>query len=178
MYLTLCLTSFKCGALPEASTGMPRDCYFGTSVVLPHIANGRLQVVSFPRFAEMDPASLVLAQSLSPGVSRTWAARADRKNVPLSTLHHRSLGRPSKQEVAQGRQYLTPDEEKAVVKLLLMKSELGHPVRIKFLPSIAFSVARQRSSVKKPNKPPGQKWSRCFAKRHPEIKARAVKPVD
>ena len=59
-----------------------------------------------------------------------------------------------------------------------MKSELGHPVRIKFLPSIAFSVARQRSSVKKPNKPPGQKWARCFAKRHSEIKARTVKPVD
>jgi hypothetical protein len=59
-----------------------------------------------------------------------------------------------------------------------MKSELGHPVRIKFLPSIAFSVARQRSSVKKPNNPPGQKWARCFAKRHSEIKARTVKPVD
>jgi hypothetical protein len=26
--LTLCLTSFKCGALPEASTDKPRDCYF------------------------------------------------------------------------------------------------------------------------------------------------------
>jgi hypothetical protein len=59
-----------------------------------------------------------------------------------------------------------------------MRSELGHPVRIKFLPSIAFSVARQRPSPKKPNKLPGQKWARCFAKRHPEIKARTVKPVN
>jgi hypothetical protein len=59
-----------------------------------------------------------------------------------------------------------------------MKSELGHPVRIKFLPSIAFSIASQRPSGKKPNKPPGQKWARCFAKRHPEIKARTVKPID
>ena len=64
----------------------------------------------------MDPASLALAQPLSPGVSMTWTARADRKNVPFSTLHHRSLGRPSKQEAAQSRQYLTPDEEKAFVK--------------------------------------------------------------
>jgi hypothetical protein len=126
----------------------------------------------------MDPANLALAQPLSPGLPRTRAARADRKSVPLSTLHHRSQGRRSKREAAQGRQYLTPDEETAVAKFLLMKSELGHPVRIKFLPSIAFSVARQRSSVKKPNKPPGQKWARCFAKRHPEIKARTVKPVD
>ena len=59
-----------------------------------------------------------------------------------------------------------------------MKSELGHPVRIKFLPFIAFSVARERSSVDKANKSPGQKWARCFAKRHPEIKARTVKPID
>jgi hypothetical protein len=126
----------------------------------------------------MDLASLALAQPLSPGVSRTWAARADRKNVPLSTLHHRSQGRRSKREAAQGRQYLALEEGIAVVTFLLIKSELRHPVRIKFLPSIALSVARQRSSVKKLNKPPGQKWARCFLKRHPEIKARTVKPVD
>ena len=83
-----------------------------------------------------------------------------------------------KQEATQGRQYLTFEEETAVVKFLLMKSELGHSVRIKFLPSIAFSVARQRSSLKKPNKRPGQKWARCFTKRHPNIRARTVKPVD
>jgi hypothetical protein len=126
----------------------------------------------------MDPASLALAQPLSPGVSGTWAARADRKNVPLSTLHHRYRGRPSKQEAAQCRQYLTPDEEKAVVKFLLMKSALGHPVQIKFLPSIAFSIARQRPSTNKPSKPPGKNWAQAFQKRNPMLKARTVKPID
>ncbi|PSN58573.1 hypothetical protein BS50DRAFT_448315, partial [Corynespora cassiicola Philippines] len=81
-------------------------------------------------------------------------------------------------EAAQRRQYLTPDEEKAVVKFLLMKSHLGHPVRIKLLPSIAFSIARQRCSVNRPSKPPGQKWARAFAKRHPEIKSRTAKPIE
>ena len=133
------------------------------------------QIVNVVR---MDPASLALAQPLSPGVSRTWAARADRKNVPLSTLHHRFQGRPSKQEAAQRRQYLTPDEEKAVVKFLLMKSALGHPVQIKFLPSIAFSVARQRSCLDKPSKPPGKDWAQAFQKRNPLLKARTVKPID
>jgi hypothetical protein len=59
-------------------------------------------------------------------------------------------------------------------------SSLGHPVRIKFLPSLAFSIARRRSSVtpNDPIKPPGKNWPRAFEKRHPELKARRVKAMD
>jgi hypothetical protein len=64
------------------------------------------------------------------------------------------------------------------VKFLLMKSALGHPVQIKFLPSIAFSIARQRSSTNKPSKPPGKNWAQAFQKRNPMLKARTVKPID
>ena len=57
-------------------------------------------------------------------------------------------------------------------------SNLGQPVRIKFIPSLAFSVARQRSTTDKPIKPPGKNWARAFEKRHPELKARRVRAID
>ncbi|OCK88974.1 uncharacterized protein K441DRAFT_586110, partial [Cenococcum geophilum 1.58] len=41
--------------------------------------------------------------------------------------------------------YLTLEEEKAIVKFLLLMANLRHPVRIKFIHSLAFSIARYRS---------------------------------
>lgn len=62
----------------------------------------------------MDRASQILAQGL-PG---SYAKRAaEDGQVSKSTLHARALGRPSKEEKDQGQQYLTPSEEKVVVKL-------------------------------------------------------------
>ena len=55
-------------------------------------------------------------------------------------------------------------------------SNLGHPVRIKYIPSLAFSLARQRSTTI--DKPPGKNWARAFEKRHPELKARRVRSID
>jgi hypothetical protein len=94
----------------------------------------------------MDRASQVLAQALPVEVPMTYAALSDWGDVPLTTIYHRAHGRRSKEEYAQSRQYLTPEEEKAIVKFLLLMSSLGHPVRIKFLPSFALSIARRRSS--------------------------------
>jgi hypothetical protein len=127
----------------------------------------------------MDRASQILAQAL-PEVPMTYAALSDWGDVPLTTIYHRAHGRRSKEEHAQSRQYLTPEEEKAIVKFLLLMSSLGHPVRIKFLPSLALSIARRRSSVptNPPIKPPGKNWPRAFEKRHPELKARRVKAID
>jgi len=62
------------------------------------------------------------------------AALAERGDVPHSTVWCRAHGRSSKEEKAQ-----PPSEEKALVKFLLRMSDLGYPVRIKFLPSLAFS---------------------------------------
>jgi len=60
----------------------------------------------------------MLAQGLRPGMRRTYAALAEYGEVPLSTLH-RARGRRSREEKDQSQQYLTPSEEKAVVKFLL-----------------------------------------------------------
>lgn len=45
-------------------------------------------------------------------------------------------------EKAQGQQYLTLDEEKALASYLLLMSELGQPVRIKHIPTLAYSLAQ------------------------------------
>lgn len=59
-------------------------------------------------------------------------------------------------------------------------SNLRQPVQIKFTPSLAFSVARQRSMTNtgKPIKPLGKNWPRVFKKRQSELKARRVRLID
>jgi hypothetical protein len=125
----------------------------------------------------MDRASQVLAQGLAFGVPRTYAALAEHGEVALFTLHHRARGRRLRKEKDQSQQYLTPSEEKAVVKFLLQMSDLRQPVRIKYIPSLAFSVARQRSTDKQP-KTLGKNWVRSFSRRHPALKARKIQALD
>lgn len=125
----------------------------------------------------MDRASQALAQGIPPGVRNTYRALADHHNVARSTLHDRAHGQRSKEQKAQSQQYLNPCEETAVVNFLLQMAELGQSVRIKYIPSLAFSVARQRST-NKPPKPPGKNWARAFEKRHPELKARRNRALD
>jgi hypothetical protein len=126
----------------------------------------------------MDPASKVLAKARSSDTSRTWVALSEWGDVPLHTLYYRARGRPSREEKAQRQQYLTADEEKALVTFLLQMSSLGQPVRIKYIPSLAFSVARRRSTPNKPIKPPGKNWARAFEKRQPEVRARRIRSID
>jgi len=126
----------------------------------------------------MDRASQVLAQGVPPGVPKSYRALADHGSVSHSTLHHRARGRRSIEEKAQSQQYLTPWEEDVVVKYLLQMSDLGQPVRIKFIPSIAFSVTRQRPTKDRPVKPPGRNWAKALDNRHPVLKARRAKALD
>ncbi|KAF2488413.1 hypothetical protein BU16DRAFT_497289, partial [Lophium mytilinum] len=116
----------------------------------------------------MDRASQVLAQGLPPDVPKTYAALSEHGD-----------------DKAQQQQYLTVEEEKALVTYLLLMSALGHPVRIKYIPRLAFILARQRSTTIKPTtiepttiKPPNKNWPQAFEKRHPELKARRVRSID
>jgi hypothetical protein len=92
----------------------------------------------------MDKASQVLAQGPPTGVPRSYRAIADHSGVPRSTLHHRAHGRRSIEEKAESQQDLARFEEKVVVDFVLQIAELGTPVRIKYIPSIAFSSTRHR----------------------------------
>jgi hypothetical protein len=126
----------------------------------------------------MDRASQALAEVFSAGDSAPYRAVSEKSSVPRSTLHRRKHGGASIEVKAQSQQYLTPDEEKAMVKFLLLMSSFGHPVRIKYIPSLAFSIARRRSTAIKSIKPPGKNWPRAFERRHKELKARKVRAID
>ena len=123
-----------------------------------------------------DRASKALAEASLPGEPRAYDATSKRSGVPLSTLFYRAHGRRSREEKAEGQQYLTPSEEKALEKYLKLMADLGNPVRIKYLPALAFSIARQRST-NKAIKPPGKNWPRGFQRRHPALKSRRVKAM-
>lgn len=57
-------------------------------------------------------------------------------------------------------------------------TDLGNPVRIKCLPSLAFSIARQRSTTNTATKPLGKNWAQGFQKRHPALKSWRVRMID
>lgn len=99
-------------------------------------------------------------------------------NVPRSTLHRRKHGGMSRAARGHLQQYLTVEEEKALVIFLLLMSRFGQPVRIKYIPTLAFSIACRRSTTNKPVKPPGKNWARSFEKRHPELRSRRVRSID
>ncbi|TVY93491.1 hypothetical protein LAWI1_G001484 [Lachnellula willkommii] len=108
------------------------------------------------------------------GLSGSGAA-AQATPVPAASIRRPSQ---SEEEKAQGQQYLTPQEEKALVDFLLRMSDLGCLVRVKFLPSLAFSIARRRTTTDRAIKPPNKNWSQAFERRHPDLKARRVRAMD
>ena len=55
---------------------------------------------------------------------------------------------------------------------------MGQPIRIKYIPSIAFSATCQRPTPNRPPKPPGKNWAKALENRHPELKARRVRALD
>jgi hypothetical protein len=126
----------------------------------------------------MDRASQALALGVPPGVSRSIRALADYHNVPRTTVQHRKSGRPPPDEKAQSQQYLYPWEEKALVKFAVHQDALGHPIRIKYLRSIAFGLACRRVPADRPSKPPGKNWPQSFYKRHPDLTASKAGAMD
>jgi DDE superfamily endonuclease len=81
-------------------------------------------------------------------------------------------------EKARGQQYLKPYEEDVLIEYLLQMSDLGQPIRLKFIPFIAFRVTRHRPTTDRPLKPPGRNWTKALEKRHPELIARKVKALN
>ncbi len=112
----------------------------------------------------MDRASQVLAGGVPFGVS--YRALADESGVAHSTLNHRACGRRSRAEKAEGQQYLTRWEERALVGFLLQMSNLGQPWRMNYIPLLAFRITHQRLLRDRPLKPPGRNWAKAFEKRH------------
>lgn len=127
---------------------------------------------------DMDKASQALAQGVPAAMSISYRAVADHSGVPCSTLYHRAHGRQSIEAKAQAQQYLASFEEKAVADFILQIAELGTPVRIKYIPSLAFNATRHRPEADRPVKPPNKNWAKAFENCHPELKARRAKALD
>jgi hypothetical protein len=125
----------------------------------------------------MDPASEVLARTASIDVPANWTALAETQEViPYHTDYYRKRGRPSMKEKAQGQQYLTPPEEKALVAFILRMSAVGTPIRVKYIPALAFCIASRRAT-NRPSEPPNKNWPQVFRRRHPQIKSRNNRPM-
>ncbi len=83
----------------------------------------------------------------------SYRALADHHgNVSHSTLHHRARGRPSREEKAQGQQYLKPYEEEVIVKYLLKMFNLRYLIQMKFISLLAYSITRHRPTTERPLK--------------------------
>jgi hypothetical protein len=76
----------------------------------------------------------------------SYAGLSKSTGVPASTLWRRARGKPSRKEKAANQQYLTPQEEQALVEYVLRMANNGYPLPVKFLRSLAWIIARQRSS--------------------------------
>ena len=92
----------------------------------------------------MDAASRALADGLESTEPRTYAALSKRHGVARTTVWNRAHGVPSIEEKAKRQQYLTPFEEKALVKYLLRMSDNGVFCCGKVS---TFAIARQRSTT-------------------------------
>jgi hypothetical protein len=126
----------------------------------------------------MDSASKALALELPPGVPDTYANRAEhgkaRLFYALSPCSRTTLSRREKSEPTVAH----PAEKKALNKFLLYMSDLGQPIQVEYIASLAFSIARHRPVATWPPKPPGRNWGREFEKRNPILKARRVSALD
>ncbi|KAF2177634.1 hypothetical protein K469DRAFT_602423 [Zopfia rhizophila CBS 207.26] len=120
----------------------------------------------------MDPASIALSEGREPNEPRTYTALSERHNVSHTTLWNRAHGLPSIREKAESQQYLTPTEEKALARYLIQMSDIGYPVLMKCIRSLAFIIARQRSATAVTIKPLDKNWPKAFEKRHPELHSR------
>ncbi|PVH91472.1 hypothetical protein DM02DRAFT_477092, partial [Periconia macrospinosa] len=108
----------------------------------------------------MDKASQALAQGVPDGVPQSYRALADYSG-----------------EKAKSQRYLREYEEAALVQYLLQLSDLGRPVRLKYIPSLAFCITRQRITDRPP-KPPHEGWTKHLEQRYPELKARRVRALE
>jgi hypothetical protein len=101
--------------------------------------------------------------------------------VAESTLWHRHHGRVSIQETATTQQYLSPQEEQALVNYFIRSDQNGYPLPVKFSRSLAHIIALRRDTIfaariltnddNNTIKPPGKNWPQALEKHHAEMKA-------
>jgi hypothetical protein len=91
----------------------------------------------------MDKAGRALAEDVPPGVPFSFCALADHSDVSHATLHRRSHGGRSCEQESQDQQYLIPREKEALVEFIPQIANFGSPIRIKFIPTLAYRLTLQ-----------------------------------
>ena len=77
----------------------------------------------------------------------TYSQLSAISEVAESTHWHRSHGCVSIQEKATTQQYLTPQEEQALVDYFIRSDQNGYPLPIKFSRSLAHVIALRRDII-------------------------------
>jgi hypothetical protein len=125
----------------------------------------------------MDAATIAL-ESCGDAKDINIRALAKEHGIPMTTLSHRLNGRATPRDRTGKQWYLTPSEEKALSRFMFQWSNQGNPIRVKFLPFLAFSIARQRPTTHLANKLLGRNWAQGFERRYLELKPRRVRAMD
>jgi hypothetical protein len=117
-------------------------------------------------------------------VRSSYAIQSRSTGIPASTLWWRANNMLSLAVKVANQQYLTQQEEQALVEYVLRLAENGYPLPVKFLRSFAMIIVRQRSSNFQITdhslkvRPPGKNWPQAFYRRHPQLKARRLRAID
>ena len=69
-------------------------------------------------------------------------------------------------------------EEKAVIEFIFEMSDLGTPIRNKFMTSIALNVTRHRPEADRPVREPNKNWTKVFERKHPELRTRRAEKLN
>ena len=96
--------------------------------------------------SKINPATAVLNR-FGHSKDNTYATLSGLSRVPESTLWHRDHGCSSIQQKGAKQQYLTIQEEKALVNYVLRMSRNGYPLPVKFVRTLALVIVRQRVSI-------------------------------
>src|SRR5271167_1152821 len=89
--------------------------------------------------SEINPATAILDR-FGHSKGNTYASLCGLSGVPESTLWHRKHSRVSNQQKGANKQYLTIQEEKALVNYLLRMSKNGYPLPVKFVRTLALVI--------------------------------------
>jgi hypothetical protein len=86
-------------------------------------------------------------------------------NVPLTTLHHRRAGRPSRVDIMPNSRNLTNAEEQVVVTYILELVARGESPRLAAVTNMANYLREERGLA-----PVGPQWASTFVSRQEELK--------
>lgn len=114
----------------------------------------------------------------------SYAIQSRSTRIPTSTLQRRANNKPSIADKAANQQYLTLQEEQALVIYMLQLVDNGYLLLVKFLRSLALIIVRQRSLVFQiidPSlevRPLRKNQSQGFYERHLQLKAQRLRAID